>query len=142
MYRESGIDLIVIQGFDHFADRHFKDSDFGKWGFFTATSQQPDELRLCKMVREADAQLPAIALFRGMQSGSRAFHERQHAAGFVPEYFTGPSELYASMYALEQRNLQVRFQFPDRSGKRRWLNMNLGCGAGKTLLFGANQKIT
>jgi hypothetical protein len=80
-------------------------------------------------------------LFRRTHPETGAFNKHQQAAGFFPKYVAGQGKLYASMSVLEQRNLQIGFQFPDCSGKRRWFNMNLGGGTGKALFFGNGQEI-
>jgi hypothetical protein len=141
MHRETGVDLAVIQGIDHLGDAHFGDSDFGEGFFLAAEGQQLDDLRLRQMVSEADAQLPAVAPFRGTHAGTDVFHERQHAAGIVPKDLAGSGEPYAPLLAEDQGNLQIRFDFPNRPGKGRGINVNLCRGVDEALFFGNGQEV-
>jgi hypothetical protein len=142
MHRETRIDLTVVQGLGHFADGHFVDSDFGQRFFLAAMGQQSDKLRLGQMVGKADAQLPAVVVFRGAHAGAGAFHERQQAAGFVPEDLASMSELQASLLVADQVNSPSRFHLMDRSGKGRGFDVNLDRGAGEALFLGNGQEVT
>jgi hypothetical protein len=81
-------------------------------------------------------------MFRGTHAGTGAFHGRQYAASFVTKGLASRGEPQAALLAMDQRNLQVGFQFPNRSGQRGSFNMHSGRGAGKTLFFGDGQEIT
>jgi hypothetical protein len=141
MYREPRVDAAVVQRLDQGGDGHFHDPDLGVRFFLAAAGQQPGEPRRGEAIREADAQLPVMALFRGARPGLEVLQKGQQAIHSVPVDLAGPGKPQVSGIAVEQVNLQPRFQFPEGPGKRPGFDVHPGRGAGETQFLGHRQEI-